>query len=117
MPGLGAAGVARGVQSLSLCVTEDTESVDLSKRPFKLIDSNAKTLEPHALVIATGAGANYLGLESEEKYKTHGVSACAVCDGALPRLRNKPLIAMPARPTCGQRRWPRIYTSWPASGR
>ena len=38
--------------------------------------------------------ANYLGLPSEEKYKNRGVSACAVCDGALPRFRNKPLVVV-----------------------
>jgi thioredoxin reductase (NADPH) len=47
-----------------------------------------------AVVIATGASANYLGLASEEKFKNHGVSACAVCDGALPRFRNKPLVVV-----------------------
>ena len=51
-------------------------------------------MQSHALVIATGASANYLGLPSEEKYKNHGVSACAVCDGALPRFRNKPLVVV-----------------------
>ena len=50
--------------------------------------------EAHALIIATGARANYLGLPSEEAYKNRGVSACAVCDGALPRFRNKPLIVV-----------------------
>jgi thioredoxin reductase (NADPH) len=45
-------------------------------------------------VIATGASANYLGLESEAKFKNRGVSACAVCDGALPRFRNQPLIVV-----------------------
>ncbi len=46
------------------------------------------------MIIATGARANYLGLESEEIYKNRGVSACAVCDGALPRFRNKPLVVV-----------------------
>ena len=46
------------------------------------------------MIIATGARANYLGLPSEERYKNRGVSACAVCDGALPRFRNKPLVVV-----------------------
>jgi thioredoxin reductase (NADPH) len=75
-------------------VTEDIVSVDLSRRPFVLKDSAGRTLESHSLVIATGARANYLGLESEEKFKNFGVSACAVCDGALPRFRNKPLVVV-----------------------
>jgi thioredoxin reductase (NADPH) len=75
-------------------VTEDIESLDLSKRPFVLNDSCGNKIETHSLVIATGARANYLGLPSEETYKNHGVSACAVCDGALPRFRNKPLIVV-----------------------
>jgi thioredoxin reductase (NADPH) len=75
-------------------VTEDIVSVDLKHRPFVLTDGQGKTIEAHALIIATGASANYLGLPSEEKYKNQGVSACAVCDGALPRFRNKPLIVV-----------------------
>src|SRR5438552_16685335 len=57
-------------------VTEDVLSVDLKSRPFVLKDSAGATVEAHTLVIATGASANYLGLESEEKFKSHGVSAC-----------------------------------------
>lgn len=75
-------------------VTEDIVDVDLSKRPFVLKDSAGNTLEAHAVIIATGASANYLGLESEAKYKNYGVSACAVCDGALPRFRNQPLVVV-----------------------
>jgi thioredoxin reductase (NADPH) len=75
-------------------ITEDITSADLSKRPFALKDSTGTSLEAHALVIATGASANYLGLASEELYKNRGVSACAVCDGALPRFRDKPLIVI-----------------------
>jgi thioredoxin reductase (NADPH) len=44
--------------------------------------------------VASGARANYLGLPSEEAYKNRGVSACAVCDGALPRFRNQPLVVV-----------------------
>ncbi len=46
------------------------------------------------MIIATGARANYLGLPSEEEYKNKGVSACAVCDGALPIYRSKPLAVV-----------------------
>jgi thioredoxin reductase (NADPH) len=75
-------------------ITEDIESVDLSRQPFVVKDSLGNHVEAHALVIATGASANYLGLESEAKFKNYGVSACAVCDGALPRFRNQPLIVV-----------------------
>src|SRR3569833_98077 len=75
-------------------ITEDIETVDVTRRPFVLKDTAGTTVEAHALVIATGASANYLGLDSESKYKNLGVSACAVCDGALPRFRNKPLIVV-----------------------
>lgn len=75
-------------------ITEDIETVDVTRRPFVLKDTAGTTVEAHALVIATGASANYLGLDSESKYKNFGVSACAVCDGALPRFRNKPLIVV-----------------------
>ena len=75
-------------------ITEDIERVDVTRRPFVLKDTAGTTVEAHALVIATGASANYLGLDSESKYKNFGVSACAVCDGALPRFRNKPLVVV-----------------------
>lgn len=54
---------------------------DLSKRPFKVAVDDKKLIEAETLTIATGATAKYLGLESEEKYKGSGVSACATCDG------------------------------------
>ncbi|MDB5304180.1 MAG: thioredoxin reductase, partial [Phycisphaerales bacterium] len=75
-------------------VTEDIVDVDLSRRPFLLKDSAGETVEAHSLIVATGASANYLGLESESRYKNYGVSACAVCDGALPRFRNQPLVVV-----------------------
>jgi thioredoxin reductase (NADPH) len=47
-----------------------------------------------ALILATGASARYLGIPSEAKFLNRGVSACATCDGALPRFRNKPIIVV-----------------------
>lgn len=75
-------------------ITDDIVDVDFSKRPFVIKSLEGKTTEAQAIIIATGARANYLGLPSEEKFKNRGVSACAVCDGALPRFRNKPLVVV-----------------------
>ncbi|HEX4415286.1 MAG TPA: thioredoxin-disulfide reductase [Lacipirellulaceae bacterium] len=75
-------------------ITDDVVSVDLKSRPFVVKTLEGNTHEAHALIIATGAKANYLGLPSEDAFKNRGVSACAVCDGALPRFRNKPLIVV-----------------------
>jgi thioredoxin reductase (NADPH) len=75
-------------------VTDDVVEVDLQRRPFVVKTLEGKTHEAHALIVATGAKANYLGLPSEEAFKNRGVSACAVCDGALPRFRNQPLVVV-----------------------
>jgi thioredoxin reductase (NADPH) len=75
-------------------ITDDIVAVDLSKRPFHLTTLEGAKHEAHSLIIATGARANYLGLNSEDRFKNRGVSACAVCDGALPRFRNKPLVVV-----------------------
>ncbi len=55
--------------------------VDLSQRPFKIEVDEEKWIEADAVIIATGASAKWLGMESEERLNGHGVSACAVCDG------------------------------------
>jgi thioredoxin reductase (NADPH) len=75
-------------------VTEDIVDIDLSQRPFRMNDSSGAPVEAETIILSTGASANYIGLDSEERYKNRGVSACAVCDGALPRFRNKPLIVV-----------------------
>src|SRR5262249_50192479 len=75
-------------------VTDDVVDVDLKKRPFVLKTLEGKQHETQALIIATGARADYLGLPSEDAYKNHGVRACAVGDGALPLFGNKPLIVV-----------------------
>src|SRR5262249_37436990 len=75
-------------------ITDDVVEVDLSKHPFRLKTLEGKEIEALTVIVATGARANYLGLPSEDLYKNAGVSACAVCDGALPRFRNKPLVVV-----------------------
>jgi thioredoxin reductase (NADPH) len=75
-------------------ITDDIVSVDFSVRPFTLRSLEGRTVEAHTAIVATGARANYLGLASETRFKNQGVSACAVCDGALPRFRNKPLVVV-----------------------
>jgi thioredoxin reductase (NADPH) len=75
-------------------VTEDVTSVDFRRHPFHLQASDKRTYEALAVIVATGARANYLGLSSEQQFKNRGVSACAVCDGALPRFRNRPLAVV-----------------------
>jgi thioredoxin reductase (NADPH) len=75
-------------------ITEDIARVDFKKHPFVLTSSEGQAVETLAVIIATGARANYLGLPSEDRFKNNGVSACAVCDGALPRFRSKPLVVV-----------------------
>jgi thioredoxin reductase (NADPH) len=75
-------------------ITDDIVAVDFQRRPLLLSALKGERIETRAVIIATGARANYLGLPSEERFKNHGVSACAVCDGALPRFRHKPLVVV-----------------------
>lgn len=66
--------------------------VDFSVRPFKLWDGAENAYEAHAVIIATGASAKWLGLEAEQKLQGKGVSACATCDGFF--FRNKEVIVV-----------------------
>ncbi len=75
-------------------ITDDIAQVNFKKHPFVLTAREGQTIETLTVIVATGARANYLGLPSEEKFKNNGVSACAVCDGALPRFRDKPLVVV-----------------------
>ncbi len=77
-------------------ITETVAKLDLSSRPFKysMEWSPDVTNTADAVIIATGASARRLGLPGEEKYWQNGISACAVCDGAVPIFRNKPLVVI-----------------------
>ena len=72
-------------------IFDHINATDLSKRPFTLTGDNG-TYTCDALIIATGASARYLGLESEEAFKGRGVSACATCDGFF--YRGKPVAVI-----------------------
>ena len=73
---------------------QDVKSVDFSRRPFRITGDDDKVHEAECVVLATGARANYLGLESEKRFMNRGVSGCAVCDGALPRFRDRPIVVV-----------------------
>ncbi len=77
-------------------VPQDIVGCDFSQRPFVLRTSEDEIVRAHAVIIATGATANWLGLENELRLARQGggVSACAVCDGALPIFRNQHLAVV-----------------------
>ncbi len=84
---------AQSVKYGTRVVTETVTAVDLSSRPFKVLAGGNEYLT-EALIIATGATAKRLSLPGEEQLWQRGISACAVCDGALPIFRNQPLVVV-----------------------
>src|SRR5215212_4198604 len=74
-------------------VSELVVEVDLRARPFRITPSGGKQVFAHTIIVATGAKAKWLGLDNELRLALSGggVSACAVCDGALPAYRNQVL--------------------------
>ena len=73
-------------------VSDIVTSVDLSKRPFTVKTDSGQDWIAETIIIATGAQAKWLGLESESKFQGFGVSACATCDGFF--YRNKDVIVV-----------------------
>ena len=80
----------------SKLIEDDIVSCDFSQRTFALTTASGETVRAHAVIIATGATANWMGLENEMRLARSGggVSACAVCDGALPLFRQQPLAVV-----------------------
>jgi thioredoxin reductase (NADPH) len=85
---------AQAVHFGTRVITGDVVDVDFTSSPLKLISSDGKVYESQTAIVATGASATYLGLPSEDQFKNRGVSACAVCDGGLPRFRNAPVAVV-----------------------
>ncbi|KAG2368190.1 hypothetical protein BDR07DRAFT_1391476 [Suillus spraguei] len=78
-------------------ITETISKIDLSARPFRYWREGEEHNEPETadtIIIATGASAKRLGLKGEVTYWQSGISACAVCDGAVPIFRNQPLAVI-----------------------
>lgn len=77
-------------------VSEGIVEVDFGGAPHRLVASSGDEVRAHAVIIATGARANWLGLHNEERLARSGggVSACAVCDGALPFFRDRRLAVV-----------------------
>lgn len=77
-------------------VTDTVTTLDLSKRPFKYTTefNPDETHTADTVIVATGASARRMNLKGEETYWQNGISACAVCDGAVPIFRNKPLYVI-----------------------
>ncbi len=77
-------------------VTEDIVEVDFGQRPFKLTSSRGTEVLTDTVILATGANARWIGLDNEERLAQSGggVSACAVCDGALPAFRDQVLAVV-----------------------
>jgi len=75
-------------------VGDDIVDVEFGGNTHQVIPASGEPVTTHTVIVATGARANYLGLKSEDQYKNKGVSACAVCDGALPIFRGKPLAVV-----------------------
>ena len=77
-------------------LTEDVLEVDKDVYPFRLTTTSGIVISAEAVILATGANANWLGLDNEERLAQSGggVSACAVCDGALPHFRDQVLAVI-----------------------
>ena len=83
---------AQAVHVGTQMVSDHILAADLSKRPFLLTGDSGQTYSCDSLIIATGAQARWLGIDSEEQFKGYGVSACATCDGFF--FRNKQVIVV-----------------------
>lgn len=87
---------AQAVHHGTRIVSELVKSVDFSQRPFRIAPNYSSPVTAHTVIVATGAAAKWIGLDSELRLAQAGggVSACAVCDGAMPFYRQKRLAVV-----------------------
>ena len=74
-------------------VEADVERLDLSQQPFQL-QADGRTIHTQSVILATGASANRLHVDGEDTFWSHGISACAICDGATPQFRNEEIAVV-----------------------
>lgn len=84
---------AQSLKYGTIIKTQTVEKIDLSGRPFKVF-AQGEVATADALIVATGATAKRMHVPGEELFWQKGISACAVCDGALPFFRNKELVVI-----------------------
>lgn len=75
-------------------VTEDVAAIDASRRPFHLRDSAGGILSTHTVILAAGATDRPFEAASADRFQNRGISMCAVSDGPLPRMRNRPVAVV-----------------------
>ncbi|MEB3165855.1 MAG: thioredoxin-disulfide reductase [Cyanobacteriota bacterium] len=84
---------AQAVRWGTRLVEADAEAIDLSQRPFR-VTAEGRVILTQAVILATGASANRLGLPREDAFWSRGISACAICDGATPQFRGESLAVV-----------------------
>ena len=84
---------AQSIKCGTVIKTQTVDNVDLKNSPFKVY-SDGEVYEAESLILATGATAKRMNVPGEETFWQKGISACAVCDGALPFFRNKELVVI-----------------------
>ena len=84
---------AQAVRWGTRLIEADATAIDLSQRPYR-ITAEGQTIATQSVILATGASANRLGLPSEERFWSQGISACAICDGATPQFRQAELAVV-----------------------
>ena len=84
---------AQAVRWGTRLIEADADAIDLGHRPYR-VTVEGQVIEAQALILATGASANRLGLPHEQDFWSRGISACAICDGATPQFRNAELAVV-----------------------
>ena len=84
---------AQAVRWGTRLIEADADAIDLGQRPYR-VTVEGQVIEAQALILATGASANRLGLPHEQDFWSRGISACAICDGATPQFRNAELAVV-----------------------